>query len=606
MTNGRFAFDSPLGPDALHVKSFTGWEGLSQLFRFQVELLSEGPAIPFDRILGQPVTLHLPLADGNTRYVNGVVSHFAQAEQDTHWTAYQAEVVPWLWFLTLRQDCRIFQDMTVPDMVTSLFEELSFFDYKTVLTGEFTKHEYCVQYQETDFNFVSRLMEKEGLLYFFEHEQDKHTLVIANTSSVHQVCSGQDKARYTRVVGDRKQEDMITAWKMRQELLPGKYAMTDYHWETPDDDLTVQSKSRVPGNGYDAYERFIYPGGYRKKSQGERLLQLRREEEEATHLTIQGESTCRAFTVGYRFDLVGHYRAEVNTAYLLTEIHHKVSSTVGPRSAVAPGVGAYSNTFTCIPVEVPYRSPCQTPTPRIFGPQTAFVVGREDEELFVDKYGRVKVQFLWDRKGKWNERSSCWVRVAQIWAGTQWGALCLPRVVQEVIVEFLDGDPDRPIITGRVYNAEAMPLVELPTYQEWAGLLSNRVGGGACHALLMCDHQSEGKVVLQSYGDMHARTQRNRREWTGNDHDGIIKGNCRKEIGQNSYMKIGQEIVIDAGTELTIKSSGGFIKIDPSGITIQGNIVQINSGGSPGVISDLPVEAERMRSGQVDRMPRRR
>jgi type VI secretion system secreted protein VgrG len=603
--NRRFTIETPLGPDVLLVQSFTGSEGLSQPFRFEVELLSEDPVIPFKRILGRRVTLSIALADGSTRYVNGMVSRFAQGGRDMQVTSYQAEIMPWLWFLTLRQDCRTFQDMTVPDILTSVFDELGFFDYKSALRGDFAKQEYCVQYQETDFNFVSRLMEQHGIFYFFEHERGKHTLVLADAADVHHACPGQTQAQYARVMGELKHEDMITSWHVAEELRPGKYAIMDYHFETPHANLAVQDKSRVSEDAYDVFERLIYPGGHRDKAQGERLVQLRREEEEATHRTIRGESTCRAFAAGYRFDLTHHYCDDMNTAYVLTEVHHEASTVTGYRSTSGWGGGTYSNSFTCIPLKVPYRPPRRTPTPRVRGLQTAFVVGPEGEEMYVDKYARVKVQFHWDRKGQGNERSSCWIRVAQLWAGTHWGALFLPRIGQEVIVDFLDGDPDRPIIIGRVYNADAMPPLELPKDQEWMGFISNRLGGGDCHALLMYDHKSAGKVVMQSYGDMHARTKRNKHEWTGKDYDEIIMGTYLKEVGQNAYVKAGNEIVIEAGTILTIKAAGGFIKIDPSGITIQGITVLINSGGSPGVILGAPREAEQIQPGQVDRAARR-
>jgi type VI secretion system secreted protein VgrG len=261
------------------------------------------------------------------------------------------------------------------------------------------------------------------------------------------------------------------------------------------------------------------------------------EEAHASHLLVHGESRCRAFAPGYRFDLVEHYREDMNAAYVLTEVHHHASLLESYGSATARIADTYSNRFTCLPLRVPYRPPRQTPWPRVQGPQTAFVVGPESEELYVDKYGRVKVQFLWDRRGQWNERSSCWLRVAQIWAGSNWGAMFLPRVGQEVIVDFLDGDPDRPIITGRVYNARAMPPFDLPQHQEWSGFTSNRLGGGGCHALVMNDRMKH--MLLQSHGDMEIATD--------NDHYQIIQGTKRENVGQSAYLKIGSELVIEAG-----------------------------------------------------------
>jgi type VI secretion system secreted protein VgrG len=369
--------------------------------------------------------------------------------------------------------------------------------------------------------------------------------------------------------------------------------MTDYNFESPGANLTVQAQHQESRGGDQAYARFFYPGGYRKRSHGERLVQLRREEENASHLLIHGESRCRAFAPGYRFDLVEHYRDDMNTAYVLTEVRHQASLLEGYGSAVVAGAATYSNRFICLPLRVPYRPPRQTPWPSIQGPQTAFVVGPEGEELYVDKYGRVKVQFLWDRRGQWNERSSCWLRVAQVWAGSNWGAMFLPRVGHEVVVDFLHGDPDCPIITGRVYNARAMPPFALPRHQEWSGFMSNRLEGGGCHALVMDDRTK--RLLLQSQGDMEVITD--------NDHYQIIQGTKRENVSQSAYLKIGSELVIEAGIELTIKAAGGFIKIDPSGITIQGNMVLINSGGVPGVIPGAPKEIKHLQPGNVDRVP---
>ncbi len=587
----RFTLETPLGPDAFGVHSFTGREMLSGLFHFQVELLSEAPDISIDRLLGKPVTLRLPLADNKNRYINGIVSQFTRGDQDNTWTIYRAEIVPWLWLMTLRQDCRIFQDMTVPDILIALFDELGFYDYKNALTESYAKLDYCVQYQETDFNFISRLIETHGIFYYFTHEQNRHTLILGDAPSVHSPCPGQAQARYAHVLGDLKREDMITAWQMAQTLRPGTYAMTDYFFQTPQTHLATRDSSRMYGNEYENFEHFIYPGGYHDKAQGERLVQLRREEE-AGYLISRGKSTCRAFSPGFRFHLTEHDREDMNTAYLLTEVRHE--------AAMIPDQH-YANTFMCMPMTAPYRPPCQTPVPKIHGPQTAFVVGPEGDELYVDQYGRVKVQFLWDRKGQWNERSSCWLRVSQPWAGTQWGAIFLPRIGQEVVVNFLDGNPDRPIITGRVYNAQAMPPMALPAHQEWCGIMSKRLGGGDANALLMRDHKSEGQVVLQSYGDMDTRTQRDKREWTGNNHDELIKGSYNAEVSQSYYLRVDQEMIIDVRQTLTLKTPGGFIKIDPSGITIQGTMVQINSGGTPGIIPASPIEAQYVKPGQVDR-----
>src|SRR5919198_2545377 len=457
------AIDTPLGEDVLLLQGFTGSEGISRLFSFDLNLLAETSSIAFNKIVGQRVTIRIDLADESKRYINGFISRFAQSGSDRRFTHYQAEMVPWLWFLTRTADCRIFQNMTVPDIITKIFKDLGFTDFKNMLEGTFEPREYCVQYRETDFNFVSRLMEQYGIFYFFEHEEKKHTLVLANSPNAHRPCPGQEKARCEQLVGAVDEEDVVTSCSMEQELRPGKYALTDYNFETPSTSLAVNVASTVTVGGNGKYEVYDYPGEYLKKGQGERLVKLRMEEEEAPHVVASGAGTCRAFTPGYRFDLVGHYAPKMDKCYVLTDVQHVAS--LGDSYAEGRGgngAASYSNHFTCIPYDVPYRSPRVTPRPIVQGPQTAIVVGPGGEEIHTDKYGRVKVQFHWDREGKRNENSSCWIRVSHPWAGKGWGAVAIPRIGQEVIVDFLEGDPDQPIITGRVYNAEQMPPFGFP------------------------------------------------------------------------------------------------------------------------------------------------
>jgi type VI secretion system secreted protein VgrG len=604
--NRLIAIDTPLGEDAVLLEQFTGREGISQLFHFELELLSEDPLIVFQGIVGQRVTLKIKLADPDERrYINGFVSRFTQSGASERFTHYRAEVVPWLWFLTRKANCRIFQNKTVPDIITQIFTDLGFRDFKNALQGNFESREYCVQYRETDFHFVTRLMEEEGIFYFFEHTQDTHTLVLANSSTVHQPCPGQMTALYEPAEGELEEEDAITKWEMRQEIRPGKYALTDYNFETPSTSLAVNIPSQVHLGDNSKYEVYDYPGKYPKRSQGETLVKVRMEEEETPGTVVIGEGRCRAFTSGYRFDLVEHYRQDMNTSYVLTEVKHSASVGDGYTTGAGKGEG-YTGEFTCIPFSSVFRPPRVTPKPIVQGPQTAVVVGKAGEEMWVDKYGRVKVQFHWDREGKWDENSSCWVRVAQNWAGKRWGAMFIPRIGQEVIVDFLEGDPDRPIITGRVYNAEEMPPYELPKEQTKSTIKSNSSkGGGGFNEVRFDDAKGKEQIFIHAQRDMDVRIENDQREWIGKDQHLIVKGTRNEDVTQDFYLKSGMKIVIEAGAELTIKSAGGFIKIDPSGITIQGTLVRINSGGAPGVIPGPPDEADNAQPGAVDVVPKR-
>jgi type VI secretion system secreted protein VgrG len=561
--DGRLiAIDTPLGKDVLLLQSFTGHEGMSQLYAFELELLSEEPAVAFNQIVGQRVTITVQLADGNERYVNGFVNRFAQTGHDVRFTYYQAEVVPWLWLLTRTMDCRIFQHMTVPDILKKVFTDLGFNDFKELLEGSFEPLEYCVQYRETDFHFVSRLMEQYGIFYFFEHEAEKHTLVLANSSGVHKPCPGQPEAQCQFGAGALENQDMITHWQMEQELRSGKYALADYNFEMPSTSLAVNTASTVTVGGNGKYEIYDYPGEYLKKAQGEGLVKLRMQEEEAFHTVASGSSTCRAFMPGYRFNLTGHVNADMDSAYVLTEVQHTAS--VGASYSAGASTGAdesYTNSFACIPHDVPYRPPRLTPKPTVQGPQTATVVGKAGEEIWTDKYGRVKVQFHWDREGRRDDNSSCWMRVSYPWAGKSWGAVAIPRIGQEVIVSFLEGDPDQPIITGRVYNAEQMPPYGLPSSQNISGVKSNSTkGGGGYNEFIMDD--TKGKELIQLHGqyDMDSTIEHDLREHVLNDrsrdvtrNETISIGNDRtKSVGSNETTTVGINRTEQVGSNETI------------------------------------------------------
>jgi type VI secretion system secreted protein VgrG len=647
--NRLIAIDTPLGEDVLLLRAFTAHEGISQLFSFDLDLLSETSSIPFDKIVGQRVTISVVLADGEKRYINGFVSRFAQSGGDARFSSYRAEVVPWLWFLTRTADCRIFQHMTTPDIVTKIFTDLGFTDFKNMLTGNFEPREYCVQYRESDFNFVSRLMEEDGIFYFFEHEKDKHTLVLANSPSIHRPCPGQPEARCDFNPGAVLEEDVVTTCQMVQELRPGRYGLTDYNFETPNTSLAVNVSSTVDVGANERFEVYDYPGEYLKKAQGESLVKVRMEEEEVPHCVITGESTCRAFTPGYRFGLQEHYREDLNQPYILTQVHH-TASVEASYSGRGGEVGErYSNRFSCIPFKVPYRPPRVTPKPVVQGPQTAMVVGKAGEEIWTDKYGRVKVQFHWDREGKRDENSSCWVRVSQNWAGKRWGAMFLPRIGQEVIVDFLEGDPDRPIITGRVYNGESMPPYELPREQTKSSLktLSSKDGGGF-NEIRLEDKKGEEQVFIHAERNQDIRVKNDLFETVGRDTHliterdqfALVKGDKHHQVkgdqngkvdgtvslqagidmqekvgmkyaldaGMEIHLKAGMNVVIEAGMSITLKAGAGFIVVGPAGVTVSGIPILLNSGGAAGAGSGSspeapqpPKEADTAEPGEKDR-----
>jgi type VI secretion system secreted protein VgrG len=521
-TNRRIAISTPLGKDTLLLRGFTGTEAISQLFHFDLDLLSENDSIKLQDLVGKNVTLRIFDAEGAERHWNGFISRFSQGSQDRRLTAYRAQMVPWLWFLTRTADCRIFQNKTVPDIIQKIFSDLKFQDFELRLYGSFTPRDYCVQYRETDFNFVSRLMEEEGIYYYFKHEDAKHVLVLANDPAAHQACPGQPKARYDFRGGAVQYEDVITEWHYQEEFRTGAWAQTDYNFETPSTSLAVAV------NGKNPYEIYEYPGEYRVRGDGDRLARIRLQEQSTPCVVSQGSSGCRHFNSGFQFTLEDHYRKDLNKAYLLTSVRH--AATQHDYQVSGSGNGeelTYQNSFECIPFSTPFRPQRVTPQPFVQGCQTAVVVGPGGEEIYTDKHGRVKVQFHWDREGKKNENSSCWIRVSHPWAGQGWGAVSIPRIGQEVIVAFLEGNPDEPIIVGRVYNAEQMPPFGMPGGAMISGIKSNSTkGGGGFNEISMNDTKGTELINIHAQYDQQKKVEHDERVNIGNDRTEEV---CRDE-----------------------------------------------------------------------------
>jgi type VI secretion system secreted protein VgrG len=623
--NRLIAVDTPLGADRLTLRSFTGTEAISQLFRFQLEMTSDDPEINFDQIVGQQVTVRVTLADGSSkRYFNGHVSRFTQLPGEERLAHYQAVVVPWLWFLTRTADCRIFQEKTVPEIIKQVFGDFGFHDFEDQTQGHYDTWDYCVQYRETACDFVMRLMEQEGIFFFFRHEESKHVLVMGDAPSAHKPCPNQPSVSSERVTGPGydRENDVILRWEYRQKLRTGKYASTDYNFETPGTSLLAKLDSSINQGGNQRYEVFDYPGEYEKRNQGETQVRLRIEEQELSHIVVHGDGNCRDFSAGLRFDLTDHERQDQNGPYVLTSVTHKAHSGTFYTGQLEEGA-VYANNFTCIPHSVPFRPPRTTAKHLVQGPQTAVVVGPGGEEIYTDKYGRVKVQFHWDRRGNADEKSSCWMRVSQPWAGKNWGGMWIPRIGQEVVVSFLEGDPDRPIITGRVYNAEEMPPYKLPDNQTMSTMKSrSSKGGGGFNELRFEDKKDKEQVFIHAERNMDVRVKKDRfetviadshlgvggdqlEEISGDRHlhvkgdqnqkvDGTVSMNAGMDMqekagmnyalesGMDMHLKAGMNVVIEAPVTLTLKCGSNFVSLNPAGVFITGTMVMINSGGSPG------------------------
>lgn len=478
---------SPLGDNDLLLRSLHGEDRISGLFHYTLELYSQAVDLDMASVVGQSITAKVAHPGGEFA-INGVVSRFVQAGTSQRFTTYYAELRPWLWMLTMVTDSRIFQEKSVLEIIEEVFGDHGFSDYRNDCQGSYDPREYCVQYQESCFDFISRLMEDEGIYYFFEHEDGKHTLVLADDGSAHQVRDGVETARVKNQDSVGGEDEIITHVALEQQVTVGGYAMTDYNFEQPSGQLGVNVAGAEA-----SLEVFEYPGGYVVKGSGESRVKVRIEAEELPAKLLRGQSGMRGFMAGYKFELAEHVRDDLNGEYVLSWVSHSATAS------------KYTNTFEAFPADVPYRPQRLTRKPRVYGTQTAKVVGKSGEEIFTDKYGRIKVKFHWDRKGKADDTASCWVRVSQGWAGKGWGAFFLPRIGQEVIVSFLEGDPDRPLVTGSVYNAEQTVPYSLPGDATKSTLLSrSSKEGDAGNEIRFEDKKDSEEIYVHAQKDWNS------------------------------------------------------------------------------------------------------
>ena len=622
--NKLISIDTPLGEDALLLTAFSGEEGLSRGFRFELEMVSENHTISFESIIDVNVTIAIKLADGNNRYINGIISSFTQSRGggegggDAWFTYYRTTMVPWFWVLTKTADSRIFQNLTAIEIVEKVFRDQGFSDYRLDLQSNYDKREFCVQYRETAHNFVSRLLEEEGIFYYFEHETGKHIMVLGDSPIAHKPCPGQ-KAASSQLSGQGvREEDVITALEMTQQVCTSKYSLNDFNFKLPNSNLgiEVQGHDNIKLGNRNVHD---YPGKFTSRAAGDRIAKIGIEEEEAQSVMLSGTSDCRSFASGFRFTLKDHACTNLNNKdYVLLSVTHKATE------GYAEDAGAiYENTFECLSHSVPYRPSRVTPKPVVPGTQTAVVVGPSGEEIYTDEHGRVKVQFHWDREGKKDDNSSCWIRVSQSWAGNGWGGMYIPRVGQEVIVAFLEGDPDQPIIIGQVYNGVNLPPYPLPGEKTKSSIRSNSTpGGDGFNEIRFEDKKGQEHVFIHAEKQQENRVKEDGLEWIGQDRhlivvrhqfekvsgdqhltvggdrnekvDGTVSLTVSEDLqqkvgarhaleaGQEIHLKAGMRVIVESGTQISLKVGENFINIGPAGVTIVGTMVLINSGGSAG------------------------
>ncbi|ESQ14734.1 MAG TPA: type VI secretion system tip protein VgrG [Chromatiaceae bacterium] len=539
---------TPLGEDVLLLRGMKATEALGRLFEYELELISDNIDIKHEDLLGQSVSVHLSLPNAQQRCFNGIVNRFSQVGFDGALAVYQATLVPWTWFLTRTADCRIFQDQTVPDIIKAIFREHGYTDFEERLSETYRQWIYCVQYRETDFNFISRLMEQEGLYYYFTHQDGKHTLILADNYGAHGTAPGYSEIPY--YPPDKtalRERDHIHHWSVVQKVQPGAFAHTDFDFTAPRKNLLTK-RSSPKTHEHAELEVYDYPGEYIETSDGEAYARVRLEELHAGYETVCAEGNARGLTTGHLFHLINYPRDDQNREYLIVSAEYRLQSDQFGSTADLPSDNLFHCSLTAMDAQVVFRPPRSTPKPIVQGPQTAIVVGKAGEEIWTDQYGRVKVQFHWDRYGKSDETSSCWVRVSHPWAGKNWGAIAIPRIGQEVIVEFLEGDPDRPIITGRIYNGDQMPPYGLPAGAVVSGLKSNSTkGGGGYNEYIMDD--TKGNELIREHGqfDKDSTIENDLREHVLHDRSRDVTNNESIQIGVNRTETVGNNETTSIG-----------------------------------------------------------
>jgi type VI secretion system secreted protein VgrG len=558
--------------EQLRVLRFSGHEGMSSLFEFQVEFVCEDPAVDLSAIAGKSTRLVL-VGEQVPRFVQGIVSRFEQLNELPRYAIYQATLVPRVWRLLHRHDCRIFQQLATPDILKKVFEKAGIPSgaVRYELASTYEPRDYCVQYRESDWAFVSRLMEEDGIFYFFEHLEDKEVLVVGDGMSASKPIPGGEVLQFRRPSGLVVTGDHVERFRFSEEVQPGQTSLRDFNFKRPSMLMHVEQKAKADTD----LEVYDYPGEYQdpgrgSSAKGRSISKVRLEAWQAARRVGTGESDCERLCPGSLFTLEEHFRADYNARYLLTAVSHQGHQPQVLDEEASEGEFSYSNQFSCIAEKTPFRPHRVTPRPVVRGVQTAIVVGPSGEEIYTDEYGRVKVQFHWDRDGKNDEKSSCWIRVSQVWAGEMWGAMFIPRIGQEVIVDFIEGDPDRPIITGRVYNGANPTPYQLPDEKTKSTIKSNTSpGGNGYNELRFEDEKSKEQLF------MHA--QRNMDVHVKNDSFENILHDRHQTIGaQGQHGKVGdQNELVYRDKSLTVhrysqEHIGGDMKVLVGGIDGEG------------------------------------
>ena len=555
------SISSPLAKDDLLLLSFEGAEHISKLFHFQIEVLSKNHSIKPEDLVGKTVTLKVQ--DEQKRTFHGYISHFSYGEMKTDkLRQYRLEMVPWLWFLSKTNDHRIFQEKTTKDIVTQVFDDLGFSDFEFNVSAD-AKREYCVQHNESDLNFISRLLEEDGIAYYFEQKEGSHVMHLVDAANAYAEC---DETGFT-YSKERGLNEKITRWEHLYQFRKGKWSISDYDFKFPTKSQIKTTDSTSKFANVKEYEHYEYQATH--DIPGIKALTTQRmEAEEVPMNVVEGSSHCSSFYAGGKFKISKHVFPEEQKSYVITSITH--SAFENSYETGGKNKSQYSNKFTCIPDSVHYRPPLVHRKPSINGPQSATVVGPAGDEISVDEFGRIKVQFHWDREGKSDDKSSCWIRVMQPWAGSGWGTLFIPRIDMEVVVSFFNGDPDRPIVTGSVYNGDNKSPYALPANKTQSGIKTRSTKGGGTdnfNEFRFEDKKGSEEIYIHAEKDLtvtvendethtvqHDETHQvdnDRSKTVGNNESSSIGVNRDKSVGDNQSESIGKNKTIDVGSNHT-------------------------------------------------------
>lgn len=565
---------TPLGKDELVLTRFDGSEGLSELFTYNIEALSETQDVNFDGALGGKCTVSVKSHD-QTRHFNGMLVEAQWTGAREGYFSYRLVLRPWLWLLSRVSDCRIFSDMTAPEIIKEIFGKHGFAKFKDKLSETYKKREYYVQYRETDLDFVTRTMEEFGIYYFFEHEDGDHHLVLADAKSSHAPLPGGGTIPYRPLLASRSREEHLRHWVPGRRFNTGRVVLKDYDYFKPSAPLLSESES-ASNYQNSKLETFDYPGRYVEKSDGDRYSKVRLEAEQASDKRCQGSGVAVSLFPGALMNLAEHPAGSQNKEYLIVRAMHSLSTEYFRSGASPDAEETYSGRYEYLPSSQPFRSPMLTPKPVVRGPQTAMVVG--EGEIDIDEHGRIIVQFHWDRKKDESRR----VRIGQVWSGKKWGGIFIPRVGMEVIVEFLEGDPDQPLVVGTVYNKDYQPPYDLPGEKNIAGWKSESTEGGGVqdyNEFVFDDTKGSEKIRVNAQKDMEIVIE--------HDDDQTVKNNRTIEVKGTHSEVVDGTMTIESKTMIVLKVGLSSITIDSGSISI--NSLAINLNGSASINQMAPV-----------------